>query len=355
MLRSLVDAVPLPLILVGPDQSVVTGNDAARALFGEVQEGRHVLSVVRAPDVLAAVEAVLQGGQAREVALRLPAASHEARYGVHCRPVRDEVGGRLALLAFVDRSDVEQAGAIRRDFVANVSHELRSPLTALLGFIETLRGPARDDVAARERFLGIMQREAERMNRMVSDLMSLTRVEAEERVRPSAPVDVRNIVRASIAALRPVAEAAGAGVRLTGDEAAAAVPGDGDQLTQVFHNLIENALKYGATGGEVTVAITRVERDPVLRGAAVRIDVVDRGEGIDPIHLPRLTERFYRVDSHRSRAKGGTGLGLAIVKHIVIRHRGRLLIDSTRGQGSRFSVILPAADAANAGPPRGVS
>lgn len=353
LVQSLLDVLHIPLMLVGGDQKVVAANPAARALFGAVVPGRHFLTILRQPDVHDLLERVLHGGPDGEVTYRVPGQSRETIYLVRCAPVIDAATGRLALVSFEDRSDLEQVGEIRRDFVANVSHELRTPLTALLGFIETLRGAARDDAAARARFLSVMQREAERMNRLVSDLMSLSRVEAEERVRPRGPVDVAAIVRSAIAALRPVAEAAGGRVVYSGPEGPVMIQADADQLTQVFNNLIENALKYGAAtvpaggagpaGADVRVEVAMLDHDAALRGPAVRIAVIDRGEGIDHIHLPRLTERFYRVDAHRSREKGGTGLGLAIVKHIVIRHRGRLQIDSEKGKGSQFAVILPRA------------
>ena len=179
------------------------------------------------------------------------------------------------------------------------------------------------------------------MNRLVRDLLSLSRVEAEERMRPGERVDVLALVRSASLTLRPLVEAAGAEIRIEGEPGPVMLLADPDQITQVFTNLIENAIKYGPPGQVVTVAVSRVEREPSLRGPAVRFDVIDQGEGIDAVHLPRLTERFYRVDTHRSREKGGTGLGLAIVKHIVNRHRGRFRIDSEKGRGSRFSVILP--------------
>lgn len=230
---------------------------------------------------------------------------------------------------------------MRRDFVANVSHELRSPLTVLSGFIETLQGPARDDASARERFLAIMAQEARRMNRLVSDLLSLSRLEANERIRPRERVVPAEVLRATVAALRPLIEDSGIQLEIDDATAEASVPGDRDQLVQVFHNLVENAIKYGGAGGRVTVTLRTHPRWPGILGEALSVCVADAGEGVDPIHLPRLTERFYRVDSHRSRQMGGTGLGLAIVKHIVNRHRGRLAIDSERGRGSRFTVILP--------------
>jgi len=227
---------------------------------------------------------------------------------------------------------------MRRDFVANVSHELRTPLTALLGFIETLRNAAQDDPAARDRFLAIMEREAGRMNRLIRDLLHLSRVEAQERVRPTERVDLAAVIASAVAALRPQADGLGVRIAVDAGKGPWVVTADPDQMAQVFTNLIENAVKYGGSGGEVTVAL---RHDALPAGPAVRADVADRGEGIDPLHIPRLTERFYRVDGHRSREKGGTGLGLAIVKHIVNRHRGRMKIDSARGKGSTFSVILP--------------
>ena len=252
---------------------------------------------------------------------------------------------RVMLVSFQDVTHLEQAGQMRRDFVANVSHELRTPLTALIGFIETLRGAASDDAAARDRFLAIMQDEAGRMNRLVGDLLSLSRVEGEERVRPREEVDLSGQLGSVLNSLRPLAEEAGVAFWFDKPEAAVIIPGDADQLRQVFTNLIENAIKYGGSGGAVNVIVTVSERDPALRAPAVRVQVIDRGPGIDPMHLPRLTERFYRADSHRSRQLGGTGLGLAIVKHIVNRHRGRLRVESTLGEGATFTVILPSAGA----------
>jgi two-component system phosphate regulon sensor histidine kinase PhoR len=228
---------------------------------------------------------------------------------------------------------------MRRDFVANVSHELRTPLTALLGFIETLQGAARNDPAARERFLGIMAAEAGRMNRLVADLLHLSRVESEERIRPQDSTDIAGLIRSVAATMKSMAEAGRVTIRLVGVQSEQMVRADRDQMTQVLTNLIENAVKYGSPPGAEVLVDLRSEMGP--RGPQLRLLVQDQGEGIDEIHLPRLTERFYRVDGHRSREKGGTGLGLAIVKHIVNRHRGRLVIASEKGKGSRFEVVLP--------------
>ncbi|WP_328590522.1 ATP-binding protein [Frigidibacter oleivorans] len=339
LVSSLLAGVPLPLMIVGPDERIRSTNAAAQRLFGEGIEGRAVLTVIRQPALLDAMEATLRDGQVNRARF-LVTGTQDTIYRVTASPVQSEQA-HGALLAFEDVTDLEKAEEMRRDFVANVSHELRTPLTALLGFIETLKGAARDDAAARERFLTIMEREAGRMNRLVRDLLSLSRVEAEERMRPGERIDMSAVVRGAIAALKPVAEAAKVEIELTGADQPILLLADPDQMMQVFSNLIENAVKYGGGGRHVTVAIAREPREIGLRGPAVRFEVIDRGEGIEAVHLPRLTERFYRVDAHRSREKGGTGLGLAIVKHIVNRHRGRLKIESEKGKGSKFTVLLP--------------
>lgn len=331
-IAQLLHGVPMPAMLIQREDRVVACNPLANALLGDGIVGRNPAVAVRTPAVLEAISAAARGGGVHEARMTIRRDGQEQLFQVTV----SAQGGGMVLCVFRDISEAEKAGAMRRDFVANVSHELRTPLTALIGFIETLRHAARDDPAARDRFLGIMEHEAGRMNRLVRDLLHLSQVEANERVRPRDRVDVRPLLEGVIASLRGVAERTGASVVLSGE--GAVVPGDGDQLTQVFTNLIENALKYGTAGQVVKVTLTVEE---TVRGPAVRVEVADQGEGIDPVHLPRLTERFYRVDSHRSREMGGTGLGLAIVKHIVSRHRGWLKIESEPGEGSRFSVILP--------------
>jgi len=336
LMRRIVAAVPLPLIAIGPDERILAANAAAQALFGQGLEGRHHLLTLRQPALQAAIAGALGEGATATARHVIPGPSQDVAYRVTVAPA----GSGAALLTFEDVTEAEQMGQMRRDFVANVSHELRTPLTALLGFIETLRGAARDDAAARDRFLSIMEREAGRMNRLIGDLLQLSRVESEERVRPTTLVDLHALVASAAATLRPMADEAGVRIDITGEPAPLPIPADSDQITQVLVNLIENAVKYGGAGGSVTLHLAR---EQLPRGPGIRLDVIDRGEGIDPVHIPRLTERFYRVDGHRSREKGGTGLGLAIVKHIVQRHRGRIRIDSTPGKGSVFSVILPEA------------
>lgn len=339
-LGQVLGAVPLPVIALDEDARVIQANEAAEALFGPIPQGRPFVAVIRHPEVNAAAEAVVAGGGRHMLRATLQTRASKLPCRVTLTPL--EVGGRRATaISIEDRSSDEESGQMRRDFVANVSHELRTPLTALMGFIETLQGPARGDPAAHERFLTIMGREAGRMNRLIGELLSLSRVEQDERLRPVESVDIAALLRSVVTTLAPSAEKAGVRIEPTGTEGAVILPGDADQLVQVFHNLIENAVKYGGSGGVVRVGLERVEHEPVLRGPALMVTVADEGEGIEHIHLPRLTERFYRVDTHRSREKGGTGLGLAIVKHIVNRHRGRLRIESERGKGSSFIVLLP--------------
>ena len=333
-----ISAVPMPLILIGRDARIRAINPAAEALFGAQGLGRHYATQLRQPSIALLIDDVLVRGKGGTARFRRPDAGSEENFLVEATPVGKEV-----LLTFEDVTASEQADQIRRDFVANVSHELKTPLTALLGFIETLRGPAKDDAAARDRFLGVMAREAERMNRLVNDLLSLSRVEAEMRVRPSDDVALVGLVESAQLMLRGAAEAAGVRfeAQIQGTEAELTVPGDADQLMQLLMNLLENAIKYGQSGERVEVILKRVPFVAGLRAEAVQLDVVDYGPGIDPIHIPRLTERFYRVDAHRSREQGGTGLGLAIAKHIVTRHRGRLSILSSGGGGC--SILCPLA------------
>ena len=331
---ALLAAIPLPLVLIGGDERVVAANPAAGQLFGAAGAGVHYITLLRQPVLLDCVEAALKTGLQREAQFLSRDGERDVTFHVVAAPV-----GQGVMLSLEDISHVQAAGEMRRDFVANVSHELRTPLTALIGFVETLQGPARNDLAARTRFLDIMAREAGRMSRLIEDLLSLSRVESQERVRPTRRVDLAALVTSVAATLGPVARDGNVRLTVTGADNPAEVTGDADQLSQVIANLIENAIKYG--GGEVTVDLARQDRDPALRGPAMRIEVRDNGDGIDAIHIPRLTERFYRIDSHRSREMGGTGLGLAIVKHIVNRHRGRLRVESQRGQGSRFIVVLP--------------
>jgi two-component system phosphate regulon sensor histidine kinase PhoR len=238
---------------------------------------------------------------------------------------------------------MRRAEDMRADFVANASHELRTPLAAVSGFIDTLRGHARNDEEARDRFLEIMNVEASRMRRLIDDLLSLTRIELNEHNPPAGVVDVVAVVQSAVLALAPLAQKDNITVEISPENQHFAVVGDVDELTQVFQNLIHNAIKYGREDSTVRVSFARVESGSRREGGQISVAIEDEGEGIPREAIPRLTERFYRVDVKRSRERGGTGLGLAIVKHILNRHQGRLHIESTLGLGSTFTVFLPAA------------
>ncbi|MBN2739951.1 MAG: PAS domain-containing protein [Rhodobacteraceae bacterium] len=343
-LTAMIELLPHAVLQIGADERILAINPEAQRIFGAHALNRPYVTILRQPDFGTAVDRALRGEQPSRVRLRLIARdggqSVQLASVVALSPELSQKNGGV-LVSFEDITALETAVEMRRDFVANVSHELRTPLTALMGFIETLRTAARDDPAARDRFLSIMEREAARMNRLVGDLLSLSRVEGDERMRPTGVVDISAVLRSVMQTLEHSAQAASVILMREGENGVLRVPGDYDQLTQVFTNLIENAIKYGGQGGEVRVSVSRIPAEPVLRAPALQIEVSDRGEGIDPQHLPRLTERFYRVDTHRSREKGGTGLGLAIVKHIVSRHRGRMRIESKPGEGSKFTIVLP--------------
>lgn len=340
------EAIPLPAVLVDQSERLIAANVASQGLLGKSLIGRHFATILRQPGVIAAIENCLEDRKPRNARHLSNDGAQDTTYDVTLGyvPSIGAVEAGAVLVTFTDVSEREQAGQMRRDFVANVSHELRTPLTALVGFIETLQGPAREDSNARDRFLSIMSDEAARMNRLVGDLLTLNRVESRERQRPKERLDLALHLQSVLKTMQPLAENNSVTLNLGLPEGvenpdAYEIVGDPDQLLQVFINLVENAIKYG--GDHVEVTLEFLERDRSLRGPAVQVTVRDNGQGIDPIHLPRLTERFYRADSHRSRELGGTGLGLAIVKHIISRHRGRLRINSEKAVGSTFTVLLP--------------
>ncbi|WP_448203683.1 ATP-binding protein [Azospirillum sp. sgz302134] len=374
--ESILEALHDPLVLVGADRQVVRANQAARSLFGDRILNRDLAASLRNPNVLEAVDAVLGGAASRILEFSLPVPVErmfELRVKPFQRrlpqpvpqlvqhegglpPVVEPVPGRMVILTLHDITALRRSEQMRADFIANASHELRTPLSSLLGFIETLRGPARDDLEAHERFLTIMHDQASRMARLVNDLLSLSRIEQDEHMPPSGTVDVLDGLEGVVAALELKAASRRIRLKLEVPDGLPPVLGDEDQLTQVFQNLVSNAIKYTRENTDVTIAAFVADGTVVgfagmtpSAGRAgrgnpmVAVAVRDQGEGIARTHLPRLTERFYRVDAARSRAMGGTGLGLAIVKHIVNRHRGRLTIESSVGVGSTFTVYLPVA------------
>lgn len=329
-------------LLIGPQSWIVGANSAATDLLGADLLGRHYITVLRQPALLDAIEGVMEDNKAREARYLGKGQGEDSTYQVHVRPIGHRADQGV-LITFEDISPIESAGKMRRQFVANVSHELRTPLTAMIGFIETLRGPAKSDEAARERFLGIMQREADRMTQLVDDLLSLSRVEDQERRKPRDLVNMNALVQSVILSLAPMTEKASVALDAKLPDHDVLIPADADQIRQVLTNLIENGIKYSGGGKPIEIRLSPVELQPALQREGMCLSVQDFGEGIEGHHIPRLTERFYRIDTHRSREVGGTGLGLAIVKHIVSRHRGRLRVKSKVGEGSVFSVILPSA------------
>jgi two-component system phosphate regulon sensor histidine kinase PhoR len=346
---AILDLLPDPVILVNAQREITVANRAAREALGVSESGRDLALTLRHPAVLAAVDSVQAGEThvSREITLPVPTPRSFTLHAGRLAEAVDAEGTRV-VLTFHDETRAMRAERSRADFVANASHELRSPLSALIGFIETLRGPASDDADARERFLGVMHGEALRMARLVEHLMSLSRVELNEHVPPRSRADPRVVLTTVAEALAARADAKRMRIELALADALPMVLGDSDQLMQVFHNLIDNAVRYGRAGTAIRVEARTNDRGS---GSARILSIVvgDEGDGIPAIHLPRLTERFYRVDEGRSRRLGGTGLGLAIVKHIVNRHRGRLTIESRVGQGSTFTVVLPTADGDGAG------
>ncbi len=343
ILDVLLEAIPLPSLAIDRTERIIAANADALTLIGQQAKGLNYVIMLRQPALLDVIEATLKDGTSRSTQYLSNDGAQDTTFRITCRLAKGLNRGDsdFVLISFEDITHKEQANQMRRDFVTNVSHELRTPLTALMGFIETLRGPAHNDPEAAARFLNIMQDEAERMNRLVGDLMSLNRVEGAERVRPTQRLILNDILHSTVDGLHPLATEAKVtfDIEFPGDPVK--IIGDGDQLKQVFTNIIANAIKYGGSGGRVTLKMNTSQRDPALRAPGVRFQVIDYGAGIDPVHLPRLTERFYRADDHRSRALGGTGLGLAIVKHIINRHRGRLRVESELGEGATFTVILP--------------
>jgi len=347
--EAIVEALPDPLLVLAADRSPLRANRAARRLFGLSGEGLargDVASLLRHPAMAAALDRVLAEGTPQPVELVLPGTVTRDLSGQVLAmqpPLAD--GGKLVIM-LTDRTAARAVERMRVDFVTNASHELRTPLASVIGFIETLRGPARDDPAAQERFLGIMAEQSERMRRLIDDLLGLSRVETTEHQPPVGEVDLLKLLRAEAAAMEPIFAARGRRLELAlPDTFLTAAPADADQLAQVARNLLDNALRHAANEVRLTAEAVRQGN----RGGVAFV-VVDDGQGIAREHIPRLTERFYRVDKGRGRGEGNTGLGLAIVKHILTRHRGQLTIESEVGEGSQFRVWVPGRSGPSADP-----
>jgi two-component system phosphate regulon sensor histidine kinase PhoR len=341
LIEQLIGGLPAPAIVLDRDGRVIAFNEGATAIAPALHRGEPALISLRMPELVSAIRRAGRRREAQRVEFfeRVPL---DRWLEAFVQPVRLAGEGGpvdVLLMTFNDLTPLRRVEEMRADFVANASHELRTPLAALLGFIETLQGPARDDPAARARFLGIMQAQATRMARLIDDLLSLSRIELNAHLQPNTPVELAPIVRQVVDGLQMLARDREVEIRVSLPDEPLAVLGDRDELIRALENLVENALKYGAAGKRVDVTLVRGQ---TRAGAAeARLAVRDYGPGIAPEHVPRLTERFYRVDVSDSRAQGGTGLGLALVKHVLNRHGGRLSIESVPGAGATFTMQMP--------------
>jgi two-component system, OmpR family, phosphate regulon sensor histidine kinase PhoR len=341
---AVVAGMPDPAVLLDRAGRVLHLNAAAAQLAPALRQNELAQFALRSPEIITALREAIATSEPRRVHY-LDHVPVDRWMELIVTPVQVPTlfGGsdKCMLMTFHDQTPLRRVEEMRADFVANASHELRTPLAALSGFIDTLQGPAKDDARARERFLGIMHTQATRMARLIDDLLSLSRVELSAHVRPDTLVDIVPIIRQVVDGLEPLARERHVAIDIDLPQTPVLIAGDREELLRLFENLVENALKYGASGGKVVVSLSQA-----LSGEGapeVRVMVRDFGPGIAPEHLPRLTERFYRVDVGDSRAQGGTGLGLSLVKHIVSRHRGRLLIESVPKQGAAFIACFPQA------------
>jgi len=330
----LVAALPDPILILDRSGIVIKANANAEEMLEMTSVGLHLSQAIRAPAVLEAVtRAISQGSSANvDYEVRGPIPRNFEVYVSPILPAQSD--SPAVLLVLKDLTREQQIERMRSDFVANASHELRTPLASLSGLIETLQGAARNDEAAREKFLNLMRSQAERMKRLIDDLLSLSRIEMNVHLRPSAKVDLAQVARHVCDLLSSMAQEEKVTLQINLD-AKFEVAGEWDELVQVVVNLVENAIKYSEPGKTVNIEGSRED-------GFVTLSVIDEGRGIAEEHIPRLTERFYRISVQESRSRGGTGLGLAIVKHILNRHRGRLLVTSQLGHGSRFTIRLPA-------------
>ena len=342
LIESLIGGLPGPAIVLDRDGRVIAFNAAASAIAPSLRRGEPALITLRMPELVEAIRRATASRTPHRVEFfeRVPL---DRWFEAFVTPVKLATGGDgrsdILLMTFNDLTPLRRVEEMRADFIANASHELRTPLAALLGFIETLQGTAKDDPAARAKFLAIMQGQATRMARLIDDLLSLSRIELNAHLQPNTPLELAPIVRQVADGLQTLARDRDVAIKVATPPDALIVLGDRDELIRALENLVENALKYGAAGKRVDITLSRGQTRSGTPEA--RLAVRDYGPGIAPEHLPRLTERFYRVDVADSRAQGGTGLGLALVKHVLNRHGGRLNIESTPGEGATFTMHLP--------------
>jgi len=342
LIEALIGGLPDPAIVLDRDGRVIAFNAAASAIAPSLRRGEPALITLRMPELVDAIRRAASNRSPQRVEFfeRVPLDRwFEAFVTPVTLPNVGEAHSNILLMTFNDLTPLRRVEEMRADFIANASHELRTPLAALLGFIETLQGTAKDDAVARGKFLTIMQGQAARMARLIDDLLSLSRIELNAHLQPNTPIDLAPIVRQVADGLQTLARDREVTIKVSTPPEPVVVLGDRDELIRALENLVENALKYGAAGKRIDITLARGQ----TRGgnAEARLAVRDYGPGIAPEHLPRLTERFYRVDVADSRAQGGTGLGLALVKHVLNRHGGRLNVESTPGAGATFTMYLP--------------
>jgi len=349
LIQTLIGGLHDPAIVLDRDGRVVAFNEPGGAIAPALRRGEPALIALRMPELVDAIRRATKRREPQRVEFfeRVPL---DRWFEAFVTPVRlatgADGGSDIILMTFNDLTPLRRVEEMRADFIANASHELRTPLAALLGFIETLQGSAKDDSAAREKFLSIMQGQAARMARLIDDLLSLSRIELNAHLQPNTPVDLIPIVRQVTDGLQMLARDRGVEIKVSVPAEPLIVLGDRDELIRALENLVENALKYGAAGKRVDLTLARGQTRAGQPEA--RLLVRDYGPGIAPEHVPRLTERFYRVDVAESRAQGGTGLGLALVKHVLNRQGGRLSIESTPGAGAAFIMHMPLPTAETA-------
>ena len=338
VIDSFVETVNTPILVIGDRSYVISSNKAAVDLLGNDFKDRHFYVAIRQPAIINLFENVSGSNEIQKENFYKTISGVDRTYEVTAKFSKEL---KIVSLSFDDITDAIQANQMRRDFVANVSHELKSPLTSILGFTETLSGVIESNPSKAKQFLSVMERESLRMSSLIDDLLGLSRVEAAEKQLPTEQVKLSEIMREVLEILTPTAAKRNISIIYVQDASDPLIMGDYSQIVQVFTNLLQNAIKYGGDGNRIKVTMNSIEYHKVLLKNGYKVSFEDTGIGIEEHHLARLTERFYRVDDHRSRNEGGTGLGLSIVKHIMARHNGRLLIESDPGSGSIFSVIFP--------------
>lgn len=345
----LVDTLPDILIMTNDKKEIVRTNRAARTIFGQNLAHKPLRDIIASDRLLGAITAVIEDLRGEKIEFHLPEPIPRDFQAIIERfPIPSE-GGISIIITMTDITEQKRVQRMRADFVANASHEIRTPLASIIGFIETLRGPAKDDALARDEFLRVMGDQAERMSKLVNDLLSLSKIEMNAHSNPISKVDFLRIVRTEKQHFEWACKQKNVTLRCVFNDNLPATKGDEDELAQVVRNLLGNAIKYTSADTEILMTVkmtSNLPNDPNFRNLtrAICFSVQDHGEGIPKEHIPRLTERFYRVDTARTRKVGGTGLGLAIVKHVLNRHHGVLTIESEVGEGSTFSVYLPVYD-----------